>query len=652
MSDDKGQLPLIPSESVAETKRAMADDARVVDTYTAREGSMSAKATVGKMRRGKPKRVIKTAMRMKLGYGGGGGGGGGIGGGIGGTIEGSGGNFYSPELSTDFLEKPQSIDEERNYYRYFAENEPFVAQALDLHTELPLSKIRLAMPKSDNKELAKKAYEFCEWWAEELNLQQHLLWITWHFHAIGECHIFMEDTNEKAPREVREEVTRFFDDETGEAIEDWQRREDADDREFQWLMKNYKGFTAIRIIPPEQVHMESFPLTDEKIFDFIPDDQLRSLVAKSQEGDERAKRIVESYPPAIVDRIRQGEGIPLDTDWKTGSFLYYMARKRYPYAPRGQSMLKRCLNELVYFDKLRQAQTSIASRHMTPMRIVWAKDMDEQDIDLLREQVDLALADPDFSIITNFEINWEEMGPNDRLLDLQGEYDLWSRKMYAGLGVTESLLSGETSYSGERISLEVINVRYMHLRMMLKDFVEKFLFRPMCWRLGFIEEDSFGRERVIYPRLSFTRLGIRDDPDTRDFLYNLYLKNSCDIDTILESVNLDPDEVHERLERDKFTIKDALFNEGARSLYSTAGNMIAEHSEEAVKYIAKQMGFGDYQKPKEGGGRFASTQTPGGAAVPGSVEDLVGQLVVALKEQARAELASEQTQAESPTPES
>ena len=113
-----------------------------------------------------------------------------------------------------------------------------------------------------------------------------------------------------------------------------------------------------------------------------------------------------------------------------------------------------------------------------------AKDMDEQDIDLLREQVDLALADPDFSIITNFEINWEEMGPNDRLLDLQGEYDLWSRKMYAGLGVTESLLSGEASYSSERISLEVINVRYMHLRMMLKDFVEKFLFRPMCWRLG------------------------------------------------------------------------------------------------------------------------------------------------------------------------
>ena len=32
----------------------------------------------------------------------------------GGSMLGSGGNFYSPELSTDFLELPQSQDEQRN----------------------------------------------------------------------------------------------------------------------------------------------------------------------------------------------------------------------------------------------------------------------------------------------------------------------------------------------------------------------------------------------------------------------------------------------------------------------------------------------------------------------------------------------------------
>ena len=53
-------------------------------------------------------------------------------------------------------------------------------------------------------------------------------------------------------------------------------------------------------------------------------------------------------------------------------------------------MLERCLRILVYRDKLRQAQTSIASRHMTPIRLVYAEDMDANDVEALREQVDLA----------------------------------------------------------------------------------------------------------------------------------------------------------------------------------------------------------------------------------------------------------------------
>ena len=49
-----------------------------------------------------------------------------------GTQMGSGGNFYSPELSTDFLELPQSQDEQRNYFRFFYRTDPFVGQAVDL----------------------------------------------------------------------------------------------------------------------------------------------------------------------------------------------------------------------------------------------------------------------------------------------------------------------------------------------------------------------------------------------------------------------------------------------------------------------------------------------------------------------------------------
>jgi len=111
----------------------------------------------------KPQPIVLGSMRSKvanIGAGGSGFGGGGIGGpgsgntgafgsglgSVGGSAIGSGGNFYSPELSTDFLELPQSLDEQRNYFRFFYRADPFVGQAMDIHRELPLSKIRLGRP--------------------------------------------------------------------------------------------------------------------------------------------------------------------------------------------------------------------------------------------------------------------------------------------------------------------------------------------------------------------------------------------------------------------------------------------------------------------------------------------------------------------------
>jgi hypothetical protein len=41
-------------------------------------------------------------------------------------------------------------------------------------------------------------------------------------------------------------------------------------------------------------------------------------------------------------------------------------------------------------------------------RILWA-DISGPEIENLRKQVDMALVDPDFSVITNYEVHWEEI---------------------------------------------------------------------------------------------------------------------------------------------------------------------------------------------------------------------------------------------------
>lgn len=44
-----------------------------------------------------------------------------------------------------------------------------------------------------------------------------------------------------------------------------------------------------------------------------------------------------------------------------------------------------------------------------PIRIVYEENLNQEEIEDLHKQVDLALKGPDFSIITDHYINWEEL---------------------------------------------------------------------------------------------------------------------------------------------------------------------------------------------------------------------------------------------------
>jgi len=239
---------------------------------------------------------------------------------------------------------------------------------------------------------------------------------------------------------------------------------------------------------------------------------------------------------------------------------------------------------------------------MTPKRIVWAEDISEADVEDLREQVDLALVDPDYSIVANYEVHWEEMGSKDRLLDLSSEYELTDRQLHAGLGITESLLSGESLYSGDRLKLEIMNTRYLFLREILQEYVEENLFKPVARRMGFIEKDEWGDEVVLFPKLSFTRLPLRDSQDTFDAMYNLYTKGSLPIDTILELLNLDANDVKAKLEKDLWTVNDALFTEVSRGIYSGVGEKLINSTDIAEK-LAKYLGL-KYTPQQQEEGRF------------------------------------------------
>jgi hypothetical protein len=521
------------------------------------------------------------------------------------TVQSGTSSFFSPQLSTDFLELPQSLVERREIYRHFYNTDEIVAQAIDIHTELPLSKVRLGSPKprtfpkgfDSPEDYGHYILTFFERMCKRIKLFQRLILAVKHVWLDGTVAMFAEDSNVQVPPEVgynESIVTQSILTEDGETIEQPQKayteKDGREEEELAYYQKHYQGWDRLVIFPIDQVQITTFNYSDKSRIELIPSKKDRELIEKAKQGDPIAEEMVGEMPEEIREYLSNGRLIPLGTDPDEGSFCYLLMARGLAGEEVGQSILDRCIRTLYYRDKLRQAQTQIASRAMTPKRVVWAEDISEADVDDLREQVDLSLVDPDYSIVANYEVHWEEMGAKDRLLDLSAEYEQTERRLRTGLGVTESLLSGETLYSGDRLKLEVINQRYLFLREMLEEYVEEYLFKPIARRKGFVEKDKWGDEVVLYPTLSFTRLPLRDSQDTYDALFNLYQKGSISIDLILEMFNIDPDDTRKKIEKDMFTVNDALFNEGLRGIYGAVGQPIADNSDIKDK-LAKYMGL-------------------------------------------------------------
>lgn len=543
------------------------------------------------------------SIRVAMVSGGGFGGFGGYSGGLG-SIAQAESQFYSPQLSTDFLELPQAEREKRELFRFWYVTHPIVAAAIDFHTDVPMSKIRLSLPKGKDRKRNKQIQHFYQEMCKRIGLFRRLYEATHEYWLHGNVFLFCEDHDlePELPEELlynvsEEEVVHV--DYVGRTKKDKVRRKDPKPDEErtkairEYVQEHYRGWERIQILPPEQVKLEVFQYTNRVKMDLLPSEKDRMVVLKAQNSsDADAKRIADDIPSDIRENLLNGQPIPLNTspydNFLCSSFCFHLAHKKAAYDQRGVSILERCLRTLLYQDKLRQAQTSIASRAMTPKRVVWADKASQIDVDNIRDQIEQALIDPDFTVIANGELHWDEIGARDRLLDLSTEYDITNKMLFIGLRITESMLTGESSYSGERIHLDVMNTMYLIYRETLTQFVEEQLFVPVAEKKGFWEIDEFGNKVLLYPKLQFTRLALRDNAELQDFMYNLYQKGSMPISYMYELLNIDSDDAHAELLQDLWTLKDSNMNEMIRTLLAAMGEDLLEESD-AKEKVAKNL---------------------------------------------------------------
>jgi hypothetical protein len=333
--------------------------------------------------------------------------------------------------------------------------------------------------------------------------------------------------------------------------------------------KNYDGPAKIQILPPEQMEIANEGQMEDgpTIYYKPPEEQKQSYL---EDPD---------VPAEVKEKIQTEGKIPLNQDPMKGSYVIHLARKKSGYELHGRSILQRCIRTVIYREKLRQVQSTLASRNMTPKTMVIAPGIPTSEVMALRAHIDEAKADPDYSVVLNYEARWDEIGSEGRLLVLDGEYQHTNSDLAIGLGLSPEILIGEGMYSGNRIQLEIMNVSYLQFRDLLTGIIEDSIFKPMAMEKGFYEIDKYGRPRWIYPKVSFSRMALRDSGDLYDMLFNLYSKGSLPVDIIYEFLNLDPEDCERKLEDALFTVKDSKFNEMLSNIYGSVGEWMMANTD-------------------------------------------------------------------------
>jgi hypothetical protein len=478
--------------------------------------------------------------------------------------------FYHPDFEPSSLILPKDRIEINSWCNYFYKYDALTSTAVDMHSELPLSKIRLDVPKTPNKKLGNRILEhYVDMIGNTgIDLFNKLLMFGVEYHKLGNV--------------------------------------------FPWAQANHDKTKWVKLtcLNPDYVHVEKLALTNALNISLVPDDRLRHIVHAGP-YDPKTGKLYQTLSEEVLEYVAAGKEIPLSTDPNDGSHATHLARKVADYVDWGTSIIERNFKTLVYKDRLRQSQDAIATRHLTPKHLIWADLASRADVGEIREQVEDAMMNPDQAIITNYELHWELIGTSSGLMQLATEREWITEDLLIGLMINKNILLGEGSFAAGQSVLEVLNQRYAIFRELLECYIEKNLFLPIAKNNGFVDyaPGTVKKEKrlvYLYPKVRWNRLNLTDDTQHKQMLGQAVSEGKCDVGTWLEYFGLNSDSIAERLKANEDTVLDPTYNELRRSIMNEVGRSLGPA---VAKVYADAYGL---ELPDQGGGMgmFGSSKVP------------------------------------------
>jgi len=417
--------------------------------------------------------------------------------------------FYDPEITTSAIYLPSTLAQKNRWCRWFYDHDELIGAVLDLHAELPYSQAEIVEKDSSIRRMVLDCFE-------KINFFSMLPAIDLEFMKIGEVFIHTP----------------------------W------DEAEGMW--------SHIIVHNPDFAEVKFTPFADQECsIELVPDDELKSIIHSTKPEDQQLKKRI---PDEVFRKVLTGKNITLDPDEVT-----HIARRSNPYDIRGTSILNRIFRLLMYEDKLREAQITIADNFVYPLKIFKLGDPqkgwipNETHQRALAQMLQQSTFDPNFSLIYHYGLNVEFHTVADKVMRLEKEWTDISEKKMIALGVGKQFLSGEASYASANVGLQTQLARYKAKRDLFQiKWINKML-RIMAERNDWYRRDKKEltgqyrvtrkgkelQERLIIPKLIWhKKLMMRDDQSFLTFMNNVYSQGKGPLSaiTLMQYMGMDLEE--------------------------------------------------------------------------------------------------------------
>lgn len=490
-------------------------------------------------------------------------------------------------------------------FRYFYKTNPILGRVIDLSTEIPLSKLRLRPPRGVPSIVKHYVLHFFEKMMERINFNERMRDYILQYLVYGETNGIVDDSYARQDQVLQrfEDVDESaFDvtDEEREKLKDIEDRYEQDSKTVsaqerrEYLKLKFSPFFNPKYRGPDRMtivkfyNIEEYFTNEDTGYEAIKielSDELQSMLQGGSHSENSREALKElGYTDGYIDLIEETgdrRSIVVDNDNMSGDPFLFVYR-RYD----GISTTDRVLNSLLEWDAAKRSMRAKIRMLGKVGRIVVSEGLAEGQINALEAEIELMLEDPEYTIVANFPIDIHEINAfmKDELSDLADATDKVKAEISDGWGVPDSLISGDSQYSGDTIKVEILNSQFFNFKIRTENMFQDQLFKPIALRKGFVALDAWGEPTLIYPRLVFSALNLRSS-DYFDLLFTMYQKGSLNVEVIYDLLNLDGEDVEQSLKENLWSLKNDTFNEVIRNVLNDAADGIVEKTNVREKII-------------------------------------------------------------------